>query len=1812
MQNSGRIRNKNKCFKTLSFVIALIGLLIVILGFSVPAMSAPEQSVLLISSSQTRYPLLLSLAPQSPLMPSAPSIRTIASSRSTQAPTHSLISSDRKVIPGIVIVSFVDGSNGNNKGKLKQSYLQNTLGSERLIDHKQLFHNHGDDKPFTEVVTEKLPVNLRNVYRLTFSPETDIYPIITYLNSLPEVRYAEPEYIRYPLIVPNDGLYNDQWGLQKISAHLAWDITTGTSEIKIAVIDTGIDVFHPDLDNKITDGYDYIEDDQTPQDLSGHGTHVSGIAAAETNNDALGQAVAGVSWNAQIVPLRICSQNANDVPFCHRLYEAIWDATNINGVRVINISLGAYTYSQTEQEVINAVFSRGVVVVAAAGNCGDPATHQANKCPQLNAIYYPAAYQHVIAVGATNQSDQRNSFSTSGNYIDVVAPGEQILSTIAQGVSGGSYYKPMSGTSMATPFVSGLAALILSVNPGLSPEQVEQILKDEASDLGDSGRDDLYGWGRINAYRSVNNTPLVVPLVQAPASGSVVLVRPSFAWTSSPTAENYVVQISQDPNFNSSEITAVTSGTSYIPNSDLTAGRTYYWRVWSQRGEKSSKFSTIGQFATEITSPPPPPPVPSDNTPPSANGFSVAPSGGTANLSASGVQDNAGGSGVREVRFSAKFNNQWVGIGTDNTAPYSLAWNMCTSGVPDGDVELGMEVWDNANNKWVWSQHNGNPHITKNYNCSAPPAQDGVTLYQNTGLGGSSCYVTQDAPSIGNYCGSGWNDNAESVRVQGPYYFALYKDDWYGGGAPFTGNPTGDLPTEWRNQASSIRIRRNNPAAFTLYDLGDYNGESWASDRTIFDMGHWNWNDKAESIRVASGYGIIVCEHADFKGVCGRATGSAQWGDINALAQGLRNNVSSIRVCSGACPSAGSPPALNYPINNELVDSGQSVTLHWSGTLNQFYAELSGGGLDSTMQSGWTNEAQWNVGVLPESSNPYTWRVKGWQGYGETSWASGSFYVMAPDTTPPQGTITSPSPGTSYGNETITIQATATDNASGVNRLEFFAWIDDHWEYLGTDTTAPYQYNWYLGAVREGGVWVSADVVDNAGNHSGIIWDPDWSFITIDKTPPSGIMAGPPSGGYYNYSTLTLRANATDALSGVDHLEFFAWLNGAWQYLGSDSSAPYEFNWNVSTIPDGSMWVSADVVDKAGNRSGIIWDPNWLYITLDKTPPSGIMTAPQSNGHYNDSTITLQANATDNLSGVNRLEFFAWLDGAWQYLGTDSSAPYEFAWDVSTIPDGGVWVSADVVDNAGTRSGIIWDPDWAYITLDKTLPSSTVATLSATQPNEQFSVAWSGSDNQTPNSQILYDVQYQTGCDGIWVTWYSATTLAEATFTGINGESYCFRSRATDLAGNVEPWPTAADAETTLAVATATTSNVSITRVGNDIRLSWTHLIQNNSYEIWRSPNPYFNFGDANATLLTTLSSLPNAGETLTYTDTGGANNNDYYFVKASNGFSNGGSNRTGVFSFPIYPGDSLPQVYGWSLISNSSSPSARAGVALAVDTIADQIVLFGGTCAGFACDDTWVYDGNNWQELNINGPSPRENARMVYDSSRQRIVLFGGHVWAGLHLNDTWEFDGNSWSQISTTHTPLGRSNHAMTYDSARGKVVMYGGWRDTQLGSDILNDTWEYDGTDWVQISTANAPAANVGASMKYVPAWGKTIMSIRSGAEQYNQTWSYDGANWTLIGTPTVPRRYNYQMAYHPVKQRIVLFGGYDVQYHTGAYDDTWEFDGQEWVEVTPTISPSATWASEAVYYEPLNGIIMFGGNSPNQNDLVDTMWRYGAND
>jgi len=333
----------------------------------------------------------------------------------------------------------------------------------------------------------------------------------------PQVAYAEPDYIYRALATPDDSYYATyQWNMPQISAESGWDITTGSSSITIAIVDTGVDTGHPDLSAKIVAGYDFVNDDSNPADDEGHGTHVAGIAAASSNN---GEGVAGVSWGARIMPVKVLDATGSG-PLSDVASGIIWAADH--GAQVINLSLGGSSGSSTLEDAIDYAYNKGVLVIAAAGNSYDSG----------NPTIYPAAYDHVLAVGATGDKDERADYSSTGHFVDVVAPGGNpadnddtnpdhwITSTYWR--SSGYSYAQIAGTSQAAPHVAGLAALMLSVNSSLTNDKVEQIIETTAVDLGTAGRDDIYGYGRIDvaAALAAAQTATTTPTVTATATAT--------------------------------------------------------------------------------------------------------------------------------------------------------------------------------------------------------------------------------------------------------------------------------------------------------------------------------------------------------------------------------------------------------------------------------------------------------------------------------------------------------------------------------------------------------------------------------------------------------------------------------------------------------------------------------------------------------------------------------------------------------------------------------------------------------------------------------------------------------------------------------------------------------------------------------------------------------------------------------------------------------------------------------------------------------------------------------------------------------------------------------------------------------------------------------------------------------------------------------------------------------------------------------------------------------------------------------------------
>ncbi|MEW8278420.1 MAG: S8 family peptidase [Candidatus Thiodiazotropha sp.] len=347
-----------------------------------------------------------------------------------------------------------------------------------------------------------------------------------------DVAYAEPNYIVRPSLTPNDTHYNLQWHYPQINLPQAWDITTGDNSVIVAVIDTGVLLTHPEMLGQLTEGYDFISDpenagdgdgiDSNPNDdgdavqegisSSFHGTHVAATVAASSNDS---RGAAGVAWNSRIMPIRVLGKdggNSLDLAEGIRFAAGLPNASGTlpaQAADIINLSLGGSADNQTTRDAVAAARAEGVIIVAAAGN---------ETTSQLS---YPASYEGVVSVSAVDINRDLAFYSNFGSMIDVAAPGgdlrvdlngdsrpDGILSAGADDSTDTLSYQLVfyNGTSMASPHVAGVAALMKAVYPAMTPAEFDLLLAagELTNDLGDTGRDDLFGHGLIDAFKAVD------------------------------------------------------------------------------------------------------------------------------------------------------------------------------------------------------------------------------------------------------------------------------------------------------------------------------------------------------------------------------------------------------------------------------------------------------------------------------------------------------------------------------------------------------------------------------------------------------------------------------------------------------------------------------------------------------------------------------------------------------------------------------------------------------------------------------------------------------------------------------------------------------------------------------------------------------------------------------------------------------------------------------------------------------------------------------------------------------------------------------------------------------------------------------------------------------------------------------------------------------------------------------------------------------------------------------------------------------------
>lgn len=451
--------------------------------------------------------------------------------------------------------------------------------------------------------------HLPNLYRVR-SPSRDGFVVLAQANALatlPEVRYAEPDLVvtaRYDLI-PNDTHWGLLWGLHQandfdMDAPEAWDITTGDPSVRVVVMDSGVQQDHPDI-NQVTGmtfnpGQGSV--DGGPGNVcDNHGTTVAGCVSARINN-ALG--TVGIAPNARVASAYVFATSlvgcgsSGSAPTTALVNALDWAQTS--GARVTSASLTLIPIS-TLTDKYASTYAAGVLHFAATGNSG------------AVGVGYPANLSVVMAIGAISQNGNRAGFSTYGSQIDLVAPGQDITTTDRTGTSGygAGDYVTLFGTSYSTPYAAGVAALVLSVDPSLTPAEVSFILRSTAVDRGPTGFDQQYGHGIVNAFAAcswaLNPPPAPGDFnLTAPADSAVGVSRtPLFTWSGATNVLDYTITVDDEASFVNPDITQTVVTNFLASPITLEPGRMYFWKVVARNAVATNESTpVVGAFRTII------------------------------------------------------------------------------------------------------------------------------------------------------------------------------------------------------------------------------------------------------------------------------------------------------------------------------------------------------------------------------------------------------------------------------------------------------------------------------------------------------------------------------------------------------------------------------------------------------------------------------------------------------------------------------------------------------------------------------------------------------------------------------------------------------------------------------------------------------------------------------------------------------------------------------------------------------------------------------------------------------------------------------------------------------------------------------------------------------------------------------------------------------------------------------------------------------------------------------------------------------------
>jgi thermitase len=480
----------------------------------------------------------------------------------------------------------------------------------------------------------------------------------------PEVKFAEKNYVFEPALAPNDPQYSSQWHLPQILAPQAWDTTQGGPGAVIAILDSGVDATHPEFAGRLVAGRNTYSNNTTTTDQYGHGTEVAGAAAAGTNN---GVGVAGVAGAASIMPVRVTDSRGRATS-ASLASGIVWAADH--GARVANLSFNSVAGNSTIRTAAEYAYNQGMLVVAASGNCAC-----ADPTPEN---------PYVLSVSATDAADTVAYFSSTGAFVDLSAPGTNILTTARGGL-----YIADSGTSLASPIVAGVATLMFAANAALTPALATQLMEATAVDRDGVGYDEGFGYGRVDAAAAVAAAAGYVPApdttaptvgIDSPLSGATVSGMAVIDVTASDDVGVTKVDLYVDGVFFVTDNASPYSfawDTSTVPNGSHTLNA-----VATDAAGNSAGTTPISVTVSN---------GPADTTPPTVSiGAPVAGAtvSGTSTVSATAADDV----GVAKVELYV----DGALYATDTSAPYSFAWNTTLSA--DGSHTLQVVAADAAGN----------------------------------------------------------------------------------------------------------------------------------------------------------------------------------------------------------------------------------------------------------------------------------------------------------------------------------------------------------------------------------------------------------------------------------------------------------------------------------------------------------------------------------------------------------------------------------------------------------------------------------------------------------------------------------------------------------------------------------------------------------------------------------------------------------------------------------------------------------------------------------------------------------------------------------------------------------------------------------------------------------------------------------------------------------------------------------------------------------------------------------------------------------